>query len=453
MGRRLTTTVIALLIGLHVLVPLSPTKVFAEGGLSFSQLKVTSSGQFVTLFNPTSSTVDMNKVKLEYFNHYDPAQATSGKLIALDGGLTAQGYYIVSDDSLNMCFAALVASASLGFSTTSGSLRIINFNSSAVGVIEETISWVNKNPVSGVQTMPASPGFLHRQTGSSVWQAVQPSPSDPCQLVSAVQPAETVPTNPGNQLLPGTAPQATFVYGASSTGGGPGMPAGNTGLQSPVVTEALPNPDSPQTDSADEFVELYNPNDKTFELSGFKIQTASTGSSSQHVYTIPNGTTIAAKGFITFTSGNTSISLNNSGGQVWLLDPFGNVLSNTDVYGTAKEGQSWSLADGKWYWTSSPTPGKANIINQTATAASGSTKNQTVGVVQGASTGGGSSQSATGSQNGEAPQQIHASVLAIISVLALLYGAYEYRHDIANRIYQFKRYRETRRTNRQAAKG
>ena len=46
---------------------------------------------------------------------------------------------------------------------------------------------------------------------------------------------------------------------------------------------------------------------------------------------------------------------------------------------------------------------------------------------------------------------VHTGVLAAIGVFALLYGAYEYRHDMANKIHQFRGNRAARRAARQAA--
>ncbi|HXR50109.1 MAG TPA: hypothetical protein VN778_03740, partial [Verrucomicrobiae bacterium] len=52
--------------------------------LVISQFKITSSnGQFFTLYNATSATLDMSKYQLEYFNSVDLTKATSSKLIAL----------------------------------------------------------------------------------------------------------------------------------------------------------------------------------------------------------------------------------------------------------------------------------------------------------------------------------------------------------------------------------
>ncbi|MGH7249718.1 MAG: lamin tail domain-containing protein, partial [Minisyncoccia bacterium] len=301
-------------------------------------------------------------------------------------------------------------------------------------------------------TMPSAPAFLQRQTSNNVpiagesWQAVQPKQDDPCNLVTFVAPGTPVGSPPASLLLPGSPPPATIislVSGSNSSSGG--LPTADVGLMSPELTELLPNPASPQSDSEDEFTEIYNPNSVTFDLSGFKLQT---GTTTKHTYTFPAGTTIAAKTFAAYPSANISISLTNSSGQVWLLDPNDNIISQTDAYTNAQDGQAWALANGKWYWTTTPTPGSANIITGNS---SGSSKSGSgVGTVLGTTTTA-SPTSSSFNDNPNQPTPIHSSVLVGVGVLALLYGVYEYRQDIANYIYRFKRYRTARRENRAKA--
>src|SRR4051794_6177957 len=73
--------------------------------LVISQLKITSgNGQLVTLYNPTNGALDMSKYRLEYFNNYDLAKATSSRLIALSGTVPPHGYYMVNDSAMLLCY-------------------------------------------------------------------------------------------------------------------------------------------------------------------------------------------------------------------------------------------------------------------------------------------------------------------------------------------------------------
>jgi hypothetical protein len=202
----------------------------------------------------------------------------------------------------------------------------------------------------------------------------------------------------------------------------------------------LPNPTGTGNDATDEFIELYNPNPAAFDLTGFTLQT---GATTKHSYVFPAGTDLAPQSFTAFYSSVTGLSLSNTSGQADLLDPFGNKLSATDVYGTAKDGQAWSLANGKWYFTTAPTPNAANVVKQITIASKATTKGNSV--VKGVST---AASSATNAAQAASPVPIHPLVLAAIAVLAVGYGVYEYRNDLANGIHQFRANRANRRKAR-----
>jgi hypothetical protein len=211
-------------------------------------------------------------------------------------------------------------------------------------------------------------------------------------------------------------------------------------LAAPQVSEVLPNSAPPQTDADNEFIELYNSNSKPFDLSGFILQV---GTTTIHKYTFPDGTTIEPKAFSAFYSSDTGLSLSNSEGRVAFLDPGGNTLGKTDEYVNAKDGYAWVRADGLWQWTTKPTPGAANVIIAPSSAGS-SSKSASGGSVKGANTSAGASPTAPSAAEANTTQ-VHPLVLAGIGSAALLYALYEYRYDLANQLYKFRRYRAARR--------
>jgi Lamin Tail Domain len=237
----------------------------------------------------------------------------------------------------------------------------------------------------------------------------------------------------------------------------PAIPVADSDLMAPQLSELLPNPANPLTDADDEFIELYNPNDVQFDLSGFVIE------SGKHHYTFPTGTIIEPKAFKAFFSGQTHVTLSNTGGQVLLLDPLGSAIGQTQPYATAKDNYAWVLAAGVWQWTTEPTPNAANMV--AAPVAKTATKAVSVvtkSAVKGASTQKSKStkpakvttaSTQTAMSNVVARTPLHPGVLALVGSFALLYGAYEYRSDVANRIHQLRVYRTARRENRQNAKG
>lgn len=432
--------------------------------LVISQLKITSgNGQFVTLYNPTNNTLDLSKYQLEYFNNYDLTKATSSRLVALIGTVPPHGYFMVNDSALLLCYQLGVDSLSLGFSSTAGLVEVLALDKSAGGssvmqTVQDYVGW-SKTTVAGAQTLPAnSSAWLQRQpvdgqynplvvtAGAGSWQAVQPDSNNPCNIIS-VNTLDVVPTGM-SQLLPPSEPPASIVATGSigeDAATPTGLPPADVGLMTPQVTELLPNPNGTGTDSTDEFIELYNANAGTFDLSGFSLQI---GTTSLHKYTFPAGTSLASKSFKAFYSVDTGLSLSNAGGQAKLLDPLGNSLSASNVYGTAKDGQAWALAKGKWYWTTTPTPNAANAIKQppaakkklTAKSAKTAKKSKAAKTkLKGTA--------ASSSGNGDEPSlaPIHRRVLVVVAGLALLYLAYEYRADLANRIYQCRQYLKNRR--------
>ncbi len=435
--------------------------------LVVAQLKMTSSsGQFITLYNTTAAPLNMSNYQLEYFNNYDLTKATSSKLIGLTGTLPAHSYYMVNDDSLLLCYQLTIDSVSLGLSSTAGLVDVLGLSQNGPGqapapVLEDYVGW-SKTAASGAQTLPTNTSaFLQRQPvdgqnnpvvdspGSGSWQVVQPDPNNACGLVSATGAPLAAPADT-SQLLPGSEPAATIVPAEdddSSDPPAPSLPTADIGLKAPTITEILPNPAGTGNDGTDEFVELYNPNTVSFDLSGFSLQA---GTTSLHTAAFPAGTTLPAQSFTAFYTADTGLSLSNSGGQVMLLDPFSNSISATDVYGTAVDGQAWALANGQWYWTTTPTPNAANVINQPAKKSTKAGKSKTTKTTTASAktaktgTSGGSAQLAS-AQATTSTTPIHFWTLALVAGLALLYGAYEYRTDLANRLHQLRGYLGARR--------
>lgn len=447
--------------------------------LIISQIKITSSnGQFITLFNSGNSALDMSKFQLEYFNNYDLSKATSSRLIALAGTVAPHSYFMINDDDLLLCYKMTVDSVSLGLSSTSGLVQVLGLNQGTSGgavapLLEDYVGW-SKSAATGAQTLPTNTSaFLQRRpvdssnnpivtvAGTGSWLAVQPDTTNPCNLVTATSGSTPVAVTTGlNTLLPSTEPPVTIINVIDSSGPGVlpqtvALPASDIGLMAPELTEIMPNPIGTGNDATDEFIELYNPNPLPFDLSGFVLQT---GTTTSHKYLFGAGTMLPPLGFSAYFSSTTHLSLSNSGGQVKLLDPSGNSISASTAYSTAKDGQSWAYAQGKWRWTTDVTPGLANIIHEQAVVKSGvaaKSKSGTSGT-KAASTGKSKKAAAKPAKtkkpkakktkvvatknisNAAQKTPIHAGTLAMVACLALLYVAYEYRADISNFYYQLR---------------
>lgn len=450
-----------LLLSLWVFMPGQAIAV-APPQLVISQFKITSSdGQFFMLYNATDQAIDMASVQLVYYNHYNLAQATSSKIIPLSGSLPARGYYLINDGPLTLCYRMVVNSLSLGLSSTAGSVQISRQTQASPGApinitVEDSASW-SKTAVTGVNQLPSSGQFLLRKPvdtsnnpavtspGAGTWQSVANDSANPCLLTTSIISAPT-PLISASLLLLSSTPPPVSILNIPPESTGPSLPAADIGLMAPVVNELLANPGAPLTDANDEFIELYNPNDKSFDLTGFELEV---GLTTKYSWKFPAGTMLAGKSFTTYTSGQTSLSLSNTAGQVRLLDPFGNVISSSEEYGSVKEDQAWARANNEWYSTVQPTPGRANIISAGAAnkpKASTKTTSAVKGIKNLATTTPGSAEADTANV-AAAPEvaKLHPSALASVAVLAVGYGAYEYKQDITNRLRKLRADRAARR--------
>ena len=431
-----------------------------------------SNGQFVTLYNATNTALDMSKFQLAYFNSYDLGKATSSRLISLSGNLPPHSYYMINDSSLNICYQITINSMSLGFSSVAGMVQIISLNQSSVGGsispnVVDFVSW-SKTATNGAQTLPANNGaFLIRQPldisrnpnvsvpGLGSWLQVQPDVNKPCQLVTN----STIPTPVStgmSQLLPATEPGVIYVgQEIDALNPVPSIPLTDIGLKTPVISELLPNPNVNNSIANEEYIEVYNPNNSSFDLSGFVLQS---GISTLHKYTFPADTVLAPNSFTVYYTENTGLTLSNSGSLVKLLDPLGNSIYATAIYGSAKSGQAWALNNGSWVWTTEPTPGATNKIISPIKPTNKIAKTKQPKTVK--------AKSAKSNKKPKKPKKIklasassepaqnssyQAWALAIIIALALLYACYEYRSDLSNKIFQLRQHLKNRFGNRTRA--
>lgn len=137
-----------------------------------------------------------------------------------------------------------------------------------------------------------------------------------------------------------------------------------------IVTEILPNPDI----GDDEFIELYNPTEETVNIAGWRLMDASSRSYTINsldlppitITTLQNNSVLLGSGqYIVLEQSTTGLHLNNSGGEeLYLLDTQDNIIDSVTYAGNAKRGYVYALApNDKWFWSDEITAGAENDIS------------------------------------------------------------------------------------------
>lgn len=375
----------------------------------------TATQEFVELYNASASDLDVTGWKLQYRAASklpaDPWPATSSTAIVCASGSPvgcrvlahSHSHIVMATSSMGITNALNLNG---GFADTGGQIRLVDTNglvSDFVGygaaVDSETVpapkpaggeSLKRKVDVSGLYldtnnnladfTLSCgqpSPGFdqpilAGDANGCPLFVLPQPEPqpeppADP--VITDPEPADTptedlpeqpTPEQPPEEPaaepqpeLPPITPEPTPEPPITPTDEPP------TPVMAPLeITEVFPDPASPQSDAADEFVEIYNPNDQPVSLTGYAIKT---GGSFEHSVTLPD-VEVPAKAYVVVTSATTTLSLVNTGTAVRLVDVTGLVVSEAPTYLQALVGQSWIKNASEWAWTPTVTPGTSNVL-------------------------------------------------------------------------------------------
>lgn len=131
-----------------------------------------------------------------------------------------------------------------------------------------------------------------------------------------------------------------------------------------AITELLPRTHRSKPGADKKFIELYNPNGQPADLQDYVLQS---GKGWKSHYTIAD-VTLQPHEYRAFFYDQTRLALNPKGGAVRLLNPHGDVISETH-YDAAKAGYAWAQAeDGSWQWSASPTPAQANKFGGESTS-------------------------------------------------------------------------------------
>ncbi|MEX0621797.1 MAG: lamin tail domain-containing protein [Candidatus Woykebacteria bacterium] len=130
------------------------------------------------------------------------------------------------------------------------------------------------------------------------------------------------------------------------------------------LSEIFPNPEK----GGQEWVEIYNPNFSSVNLSNWSLVDAA-----DHKKTLSGAVSAKSYKVFRYSSG----WLNNGGDGVTLINAASNKIEKY-TFGAADKGVSFAKdSNGKWHVTITPTPGKANKISTTNSGNLSSSANQT----------------------------------------------------------------------------
>ncbi len=444
--------------------------------------------EFIEITNVSEATIDLAGWVIQYRS----ATGTSWQDKALlSGMLYVSGSLVVSTQSYNVEGSTFFWTATGGqLAATGGNIRVL---APGLELAEDTLAWGNGIFGETTAATKALKGkSIHRKTVDAKYVDTNNNSADfvedladPVNVNATPEPVEV--TDPVDDPIPvpdenteqppvDVIPDIVPDDIESPEVDQPPLPqedspAPDTPSNPPLsimITELMINPASPELDSKDEWVELYNPNDQVFNLTGFKLQA---GSSYGYTYLFAD-TLIQPFGYLSISSGESNLALSNTTGAVRLLDETGEIHGSTVSYDEVEEGSTYAL-DGldQWLWTTTPTKSSFNVfteapviiktaIKKTTAAkqpAQATKKASTVKTTAvKASTASSAKKVATKATKAktesfnEAPveQKTRPLLLATFAVIAVLYGLYEYRDDLSNSMWRAKRYAKAWRKNR-----
>ncbi|HSH31792.1 MAG TPA: lamin tail domain-containing protein [Candidatus Saccharimonadales bacterium] len=455
---------IIIMLGL-VPVPVRAVEPAVSSSIVISEIQAgtanSASDEFIELYNPTDSDVALEGWRIEYRG---TAATSPLRTASLTGAIKSHGFYLLS---ANGFVAEADATFTAGLNVGGGYVQLFD-NAEDGGQIIDALGWnsdaalAETAAVKGLVTghsLERLPGRLIEDGGNATDTGdnskdfiIRTTPQPQSSQSPLEVPTTETPVTEGETPADETAPEPPTY-----------LPL--------VITELLVDPAAPLTDAADEFIELYNPNDQAVELAGYTVRT---GSNFHDYYVLP-AQTIAAGGYLVLNAAETKLGLTNSGGAAQLLDPSGTLVSQTDTYSEAQPGEVWAQFEDGWRWTLQSTPGQANVLvaplvttAATANPKAAATKKKAAPKVTAAKATAAKAKKAAAAKKPAAAKasSIKAAFeprvaaansadsgwLLIAAIgLTIAYAIYEFRYDLQNYFYRARRHFRAGRSPRSGA--
>lgn len=388
------------------------------------------SDEFVELYNNSSSAVDISGWKLEYKSATGTHWQTKA-VLASGESIDGHGFYIfrTSDNTLTS-----------GLAQTGGNLRLV----AGSGAVLDALAWGNGDSGEATAASACAQEQSLSRSFNEPAQSFIDTDDNQNDFAAASQSAGTIKT------------EDTLAdnQNDSATGEVPSAYSSSAHLE---ISELLPDPVSPLSDSADEFIELYNPSGSVVSLAGWVLR-----DSSGHSFSFKNEV-IAAHTYVVVYSKQSKMSLNNDGDVIELINPSGEVVYSSPNYGSSRVGMSWGNTEDGWGWNASTTPGAGNsglsseqsegsTAATTSKAKKASIKKVTVKKAAKpkvakaklakakakAKLAGAKLAPTAATSQAKSSQAIWTWLLIVLGIGTIGYGIYEYRPEISSIINQLK---------------
>ncbi len=385
---------------------------------------LTSAGEeFVEIQNTSTTTIDISGWTMYYKS---ATGATWSKKATVATGTLAPGKFWVFASNL-----AGNTSYSSGLSQTGGNIQIRDKQA----VVVDQFGWGTGNASLGKPASPSDPGQSMYRIYDLDLVMMQNTDDNFVDFDLTTSPTA------------GSIPKADAVEVDPEVATYPAL----------ELSELLPDPASPLTDTADEYIEIYNPTANTVDLSGWKLR-----DESGDEYLIKNLQIDPLEHLAIYVT-DSKITLNNTGDSVVLIDPNGKVVDETANYGNAEVGLSWIKIANQWQWAEASTPGGINstvyiepVISPSAAVksvkkavtkkavAKASAKTTTAKATKAkAASAAAKNSDGTGIDSQQAQSQGSkwwSWLLVSLGIATIGYGIYEYRTEIILYIKKFKGY-------------
>lgn len=292
----------------------------------------TARGTYVELYNPSSGPVNIAGWTLQYVNqkgHVTVLKTISTDLMVLAGGALVVGDSRLTDEQADLRFDSKKVLAKTG-----GSVKFVMSD----GRVSDLVGWGAASEREGSPIRLG--GKLH------AWR---------CQTNGVVIDTD----NNASDFSVGEAPRLRELPACSEPDEprppvDPAPPSNRcSGLK---LHEIATNVDAP-------FIEIINAGTSDLDLTGCTILVKGRGKHKDTTHTF-RGVELAARALHVVRLAETNLKLTKTGGgEVYVLDESGNEIDQTSFAGLAKD-SSWSLLDGEWKVTFSPTPARPNEFKQ-----------------------------------------------------------------------------------------